>query len=428
MQKVRIALIGAGQRGKDVYGEYAINFPQDLEFVAVAEPNPIKREQFATAHGLAPHQCFERWEDMLSQETITDALNAVVIATPDHLHYAPTRAALEKGCHVLLEKPMSNDPWECYDLGEIAKANDRIFMICHVLRYTPFFNKIKDLIDTGAIGKVMTIQHNENIGYYHMAHSFVRGNWRNTQESSPIILAKSCHDMDILHYLVGYKCSHVSSFGQLSHFCSENAPEGASHRCLSCQHETTCLYSAKAQYLTCLGGWPSTVVTEVQTENNVLSALENGPYGRCVYACDNDVCDHQVTTMKFENGVTATFNLTAFTNDVHRTLKIMGTLGEIRADDSKNEVSIQRFGTAKPEVFYPEVVSGGHGGGDHQMMIDFLGLIQHGQGSALTSADKSVHSHIMSFAAEASRLNGQTIEIKDFMTRLSAQRQKPRPQ
>lgn len=412
MEKVRIALIGAGQRGKDIYGEYALQFPGDIEFVAVAEPNPIKREQFQKAHGLADAFCFESWEALLDQEKFCDA---VVIATPDHVHYAPSKQALEKGYHVLLEKPMSNDAWECYDLGEIAKIHQRIFMICHVLRYTPFFKCIKTLLDDGVIGNVMSIQHNENIGYFHMAHSFVRGNWRNTLESSPIILAKSCHDMDILHYLADSPCDRINSFGDLSYFTEKNAPAGSTDRCVTCPVEPECLYSAPKQYLGAVGKWPSTVVSEIQTHEAIEKALKTGPYGRCVYRCDNDVCDHQVTSMTFENGITATFNLSAFTNKVHRTLKIMGTLGEIRADDALNEVSVQRFGDAHKTIYNPRVVSGGHGGGDHQMMIDFISLIKDGVGSGLTSADRSVQSHLMSFAAEKSRLEGHTVRIKDFI-------------
>lgn len=410
-QKVNVALIGAGQRGKDVYGQFAKQFQTPLEFVAVVEPNPIKRSQFKEAHNIPTACAFENWNDLFAANL---DLHAVIIASPDDTHYEPAKAALNAGLHVLLEKPMSNDAFECYDLGNRAKEKGLTFMICHVLRYTPFFGQIKTLIDEGAIGNLMSIQHNENIGYFHMAHSFVRGNWRNSKESSPIILAKSCHDMDILHYLTGSRCSAISSFGSLSHFNKENAPKNADTRCCNCAVESTCVYSAYKQYLPNIGKWPTTVISEFQTKKAVLSAIENGPYGRCVYACDNDVCDHQVTNMRFENGVTATFNLSAFTEKVHRTIKIMGTKGEIKANDLKNEISLHLFGENSFKVFHPQVVSGGHGGGDHQMMFDFINLIQNGTGQALTSAAASVHSHLMSFAAEQSRLEGKTISLKAF--------------
>ncbi|SCY43998.1 Gfo/Idh/MocA family protein [Alkaliphilus peptidifermentans] len=411
MNKIKVALIGAGQRGKDVYGEYAAQFPQNIEFVAVAESNDIKRKQFAERHNINNDKIYESWEYLLQEEKFCDA---VIIATPDDMHYEPTKKALNLGYHVLLEKPMSNNSLECVELGMLAKEKQRVFMICHVLRYTAFFSKIKEVIEAGEIGKVMSIQHNENIGYFHMAHSFVRGNWRNSKESSPIILAKSCHDMDIILYLVGDSCKSISSFGELSYFSRDNAPASSGERCINCSVEESCIYSAKKQYLNSIGRWPSTVASDIQSKEAILKALEIGPYGRCVYKCDNDVCDHQVTIMNFNNGVTATFNLSAFTNKVHRTIKIMGTRGEIRADDSRNEIEIQLFGSQEKKIILPTIVSGGHGGGDHRLMDDFVSLIKDGSGSALTSADKSVESHLMSFAAEKSRLSGKSIALKDL--------------
>lgn len=411
MSKVKIALIGAGDRGKDRYGEFAIQYPDNIEFVAVAEPNEIKRREFSDKHDIAPELQFESWEPLLDKDKFCDG---VIIATQDDMHFEPSKKALEKGYHLLLEKPMSNDLTECIELGKIAKKSDKAFMICHVLRYTPFYSTIKKIIEDGTIGDIMSVQHNENIGYYHMAHSFVRGNWRNSEESSPIILAKSCHDMDLLLWLVGKRCTKISSFGNLSYFRSDKAPENSGDRCLHCQIEEACPYSAKKLYYKHIGGWPTTVITEIQTEEEVTKALEEGPYGRCVFKCDNDVCDHQVTIMEFEDGITATFNLSAFTNKVHRSIKIMGTEGEIRAIDTANEIEVHRFASNERRIINPEVITGGHGGGDHGIMNDFISLIKEGNGKALTSADISVESHVMSFAAEESRVNNRSINLKDF--------------
>ncbi|SHK07978.1 Gfo/Idh/MocA family protein [Paramaledivibacter caminithermalis] len=411
MSKVKIALIGAGDRGKDRYGEFAIQYPENIEFVAVAEPNGIKRQEFANKHNIKPELQFESWEPLLEKDKFCDG---VIIATQDDMHFEPSKKALEKGYHVLLEKPMSNDLKECIELGKIAKKSDKTFMICHVLRYTPFFSTIKKIIEDGTIGDVMSIQHNENIGYFHMAHSFVRGNWRNSIQSSPIILAKSCHDMDILLWLAGKRCTKISSFGNLSYFRPERAPEKAGDRCLYCQIEETCPYSAKRLYYKHIGSWPTTVITEIQTKEAVTKALEEGPYGKCVFKCDNDVCDHQVTIIEFEDGITATFNLSAFTNKVHRSIKIMGTEGEIRAIDSKNEIEVHKFDSNERTIINPEVITGGHGGGDHGIMRDFISLIKEGSGKALTSADISVESHVMAFAAEESRVNNRTISLEEF--------------
>lgn len=411
MRKVKIALIGAGDRGKDRYGAYGLQFSDKVEFVAVAEPNELRRNEFVQEHNISAENIFTTWEELLSKEKLADG---IIIATQDDMHYEPTKQALQKGYDVLLEKPMSNDLNETVQLGELAKQYDNTFMICHVLRYTPFFSKIKEVIDSGIIGDVMTVQHNENIAYYHMAHSFVRGNWRNSDESSPIILAKSCHDMDIISWLVGERCTKISSFGHLSHFTESNHPENASDRCLVCAVEPDCPYSAKKLYYANLGNWPTSVVTDIQTEESLTKALNEGPYGRCVYKCDNNVCDHQVSILEFEKGITATFNLSAFTEKQNRTLKIMGTKGEIRGIDTENKIEVRIFASNEYQLIEPNLLAGGHGGGDTGIMNDFVDLLNGKSGKALTSADVSVESHIMAFAAEHSRLTGKSVEIKKF--------------
>lgn len=414
MEKIRVGLIGAGQRGKDVYGEYALNHGEKIEFVAVAEPNPIKRAEFSQKHNISPAYQFESWEALLEKEKFCDAL---VIATPDNTHFEPAKLALEKDYHLLLEKPMSNNPAEIMTLGRIAKERSNIFMICHVLRYTPFFSAIKEIVDSGKIGRVLSIQHNENIGYYHFAHSFVRGNWRNSDLSSPLMLQKSCHDMDILLWILGKDCKSIASFGHLSHFNDENKPAGASDRCISCGVEKDCPYSALKLYYHTIGKWPATVITEIQTKESVEKAVAEGPYGRCVFSCDNNVMDHQSTILEFEDDVTVTFNLSAFTNKVHRTIKVMGTKGEIRADDSLNEVSYQIFARDEKCVMNPKVVAGGHGGGDTGLMNDFIDLIQNQNGEGLTAASKSVQSHMMAFAAEEARMKNKVVEMKAFCSK-----------
>ena len=414
MSKIRVALIGAGQRGKDIYGNYALLHPENIEFVAVAEPNKLKREEFCKKHNISDEWAFESYEELFSKDKFCDA---VVIATPDNTHFVPAKLALEKQYHILLEKPMSNRPEEVAELGKLAKQNNKVFMICHVLRYTPFYSKLKELINSGVIGKVISIQHNENIGYYHFAHSFVRGNWRNSDESSPLILQKSCHDMDILLWLVNSDCTDIASFGKLSHFTLENRPEGASDRCLTCNVENECPYSALKLYYDNIGRWPTSVITEIQTKENVDKALEEGPYGRCVFGgCDNNVVDHQGTVLNFENGVTVVFNLSAFTNKVHRNIKIMGTMGEIIGDDVKNEIEVQLFASNEKKVITPKVVSGGHGGGDTGIMEDFIALVKSDANSetGLTSASISVQSHMMAFAAEEARKTKKVINTKDY--------------
>ncbi|GAA0122276.1 Gfo/Idh/MocA family protein [uncultured Clostridium sp.] len=411
MSKIKVGLIGAGQRGKDVYGNYALINPEHIEFVAVAEPNEIKRKEFSEKHNIKAEYQFESWEQLLEKEKFCDA---VVIATPDRVHFEPAKLALKRGYHILLEKPMSSIPEEVMNLGALAKENNKVFMICHVLRYTPFFSTIKQIIDSGEIGDIMSIQHNENIGYFHFGHSFVRGNWRNSNLSSSLMLQKSCHDMDILLWLVGSPCRKIASFGELSYFKKERKPEGAGDRCTKCSIEAECPYSAIKLYYNNVGRWPTTAIVEIQTIDEVKKAVDEGPYGRCVYNCDNNVVDHQSTILEFENNVTATFNLSAFTNKVNRTIKIMGTKGEIRAIDSKNEIEVQLFDTNERKVINPKQITGGHGGGDTGIMEDFISLILSNEGKALTSASVSVQSHMMAFAAEESRLKGKVVDIKEY--------------
>ncbi|NQX68766.1 Gfo/Idh/MocA family oxidoreductase [Paenibacillus alba] len=414
MRKITVALIGAGQRGVN-YAGYALEHPDQLQVVAVAEPNMSRRHNFQALHGLSDELCFESWEDLLGKPNLADA---VLICTQDHMHYEPTMKALEAGYHVLLEKPMSSDPWECIQMGKRSEQAERVFSICHVLRYTNFFTTIKRLISEGAIGQLMSIQHNENVAYWHQAHSFVRGNWRKASESSPMILAKSCHDLDIILWLAGADCTHVSSFGSLSHFKKENAPEGAPQRCLDgCPVSDQCLYYAPNVYLTDDIYWPTSAISDDLSLEARTKALQEGPYGRCVYHCDNDVVDHQVVNLAFANEVTAAFTMSAFTNDCSRTLKLMGTKGEIRGAMEKNEIEVIDFATGTATQISLEIPGGhiGHGGGDFGLIRDFIKLVQQdSKGDGLTSAAQSVQSHLMAFAAERSRLDRKVVALKEF--------------
>lgn len=414
MNKVKLALIGAGLRGVN-YTNVAIDHPEEVEIVAVAEPWDERRDHFQQVHQLQDEMCFTDWRDMLSQPKLADA---VLICTQDHMHFEPTMKALDAGYHVLLEKPMSPDPVQCIQMGEKANKRGLVFSICHVLRYTRFFGMIKQMLDEGKIGRLMSIQHNENVGYWHQAHSFVRGNWRSEKESSPMILAKSCHDMDILLWLAGASCKRVSSFGSLSHFRSEHAPAGATKRCLDgCPAADTCLYYAPKTYLTDEPNWMQLAISNDQSVEARTKAIEEGPYGRCVYYCDNDVVDHQVVNMEFENEVTAVFTMSAFTQECSRTIKLMGTLGEIRGAMEKNEVEWIPFGAEESERMELGTPGGhaGHGGGDEGLVWDFIKLVRaNGLEKGLTSADISVQSHLMAFAAEHARLAGEVVELASY--------------
>lgn len=411
MSAITAILIGAGLRG-EVYASYALRFKDELKIIAVAEPDPERRERFKAQHNIKDENCFESWEQLLSEPKMADA---ALICTQDRMHFEPTMKAMELGYEVLLEKPMSSDPEECIRLGSYAKEHNRILDICYVLRYTPFFTTLKKLLKSGKIGRLISVQHNENVGYWHMAHSFVRGNWSNSDRSSSMILQKCCHDMDILRWLVGADCTNISSFGELTHFKAENAPEGAPLRCLDgCKHKNECAYYAPNLYLTEDTDWPTSAISNDSSYEARYKALMEGPYGRCVYHCDNNVVDHQVVTMEFANSVTVAFTMCAFTNEISRTIKLMGTEGEIRAAMEKGEIEIKNFSTGNVEVIHLPEEKSGHGGGDDGIMMDFVSLVRSGESDAGYSIDESVHSHLMAFAAEKARLEKKIINMKKY--------------
>ncbi len=417
---LKLAIIGAGQRGM-VYGEAAQESGL-AEISAVAEPNASRRQAAARAFTIPPEHVFDSTEDFFSAGKLADG---VIIASMDRDHYRQAMAAMDLRYHLLLEKPISPDPMECLRIADKAGEAGCTVTVCHVLRYSPFYRALKAIIDSGELGRIESIVHNENVGNFHMAHSFVRGNWRNAGESSPIIMQKSCHDMDLLVWLTGSEAEYVSSFGQLTYFKEENAPKGSTLRCLDCPAAEGCRFDARKCYLPIAGSWPASVLTLDQTEEGLLSAIAEGPYGQCVYRCDNDVCDHQIVNIKFKNGVTAAFSLSAFTSRISRTIKVMCEHGEIRGSDYDNRIEIIPFVSTgisgiNARTVIPDQVPGGHNGGDEGLMRDFLALLQSKSGDAATSVKRSVESHLIACAAEASRLTHATVDMEDYRRKLNA--------
>ena len=411
MNPVTAILIGAGARGQ-IYARYAQEHPEELRIIAVAEPKADRRALMCRAYGIPADRAFSNWEDLMARPQMADA---ALICTLDDMHTEPTLAALKQGYHVLLEKPMSNSETECRAIAAAAEEAQRVLSVCHVLRYTPFYRTIKQLIDDGQVGEVASLSQVENVGYWHHAHSFVRGNWRCSEQTSPMILQKSCHDMDILLWLSGQRCTRVSSFGSLHHFDAAHAPQDAPLRCTDgCPHSVVCPYDAGKIYLTDNVGWPTEMLTTDLSREGRLKALREGPYGRCVYHCDNDVVDRQVVNLEFDNGAVASFTMTAFTTDMARQLKVCGTKGQITADMNANTVSLHRFGESPREITLetpPQTNNYGHGGGDYYLMRDFVRAIQSGGDGNLSSARVSLQSHLICFAAERSRVERRIVEL-----------------
>ncbi len=421
MDKKKLILIGAGGRGKR-YTDIAKNISDKFELVAVAEPLDERRSVIARIHSLPESACYKSWEPILEKEKFADA---VIIATMDRDHFGPAMAAIEKGYDLLLEKPISPSPEECRLIKEAADKKGVRVLICHVLRYTPFFRKVKSLIDSGKIGEVVNIQLTEPVGNVHQSHSFVRGNWGNSDQSSPMILQKSCHDMDILQWLIGKKCLRASSFGSLSHFNAANLPEGAPERCIDgCPHASTCPYNAVKLYFDDKeNSWFRNAATKMHepTDADVLRALRESDYGRCVYLCDNNVVDHQVVNLEFEDGITCGFTMSAFAIG-GRYIRVMGTKGEISGEFKSPSVDLYDFETKThtdikvADKEFDDSIVGGHGGGDDGIMHSFYELLCGRTDVSLCDIEISTENHMIAFAAERARLEGRVVSISEFQS------------
>ncbi|XP_039612149.1 uncharacterized protein zgc:154075 isoform X2 [Polypterus senegalus] len=333
----------------------------------------------------------------------------------------------KRGYHILLEKPMSVTPDDCLEIVSVCLESAVLLSVCHVLRYSPAVRKIKELIDSGAIGDVIHIQHMEPVGFYHFAHSFVRGNWCKESESSFSLLAKSCHDIDLILYWLGNRrCLKVSSFGSLSHFSSDNKPSGATARCLDCPVEQQCPYSAKRIYLDMVRqgcvGWPVSVLCPTSNVDieSVTLALQTGPYGRCVYSCDNDVCTNQVVNMEFEGGLTVAFSMVAFTERLsQRITTISGSKGELSCNND-SVVRVFDFLTQKETVHHVDNAGlrvsslRAHGGSDYYLIKDFVAAIASGDAALIQSGPKeTLASHLLVFAAEQARKENRIVFFKE---------------
>lgn len=410
---VRIALVGAGNRGQS-YLRWAQAHPDRARLVAVADPLANRRDIVAAGDPDVAH--YEDWRDLAALGKVADM---VIISTQDRDHMAPTEAFAALGYAILLEKPIAPTEDECRRIIQVIQEHDVMFGVCHVLRYTPYTDLVKSVVDSGVLGEIIDVQHLEPVGWWHMAHSYVRGPWRREDQAAPMLLAKSCHDLDWIRYVTGMRIDKVSSFGSLKHFRPENQPAGAADRCLDCAVESTCPYSAPKLYLRTFRGsgpiWPVSVITARTDEAGVVEALREGPYGRCVYRCDNDVVDHQVVALSFEGGSTGTFTMTAFSEQTHRQTRVFGTHGRLEGDGEK--VDVLDFRDGSRQVLDSGVVGGSnaaddHGGGDGGLMDAFTTAVATGDRRWIRSgALESLESHLTVFAAEDARHRSAVLTV-----------------
>ena len=423
--KKKVIVIGAGSRGKGYSDIMKKHFSEDFSVVAVAEPVDDRRDYMMRTHAIPEELCFNTWEPLLEMDRMADV---AIISTMDRDHYAPAMAAIKKGYNLLLEKPVSPTPEECREIQKAAEEAGVFVLVCHVLRFTEFFISLKDIIDSGEIGEVVNIQHIECVGNVHQSHSFVRGNWGNSERSSDMLLQKSCHDMDILAWLVDKKCLRVQSFGGLTYFTRENAPEGSPEYCIQgCPVGESCPYNAVKLYLERKnsdsgGKWFRTAATKLTepTDGDVEQALRNTQYGKCVYKCDNDVVDHQIVNLEFEGGVCVSFTMSAF-NKGGRYIRIMGTKGEIDAKMAGSEIRIYSFATGQWQDYDrnkhsgSEHITGGHGGGDNGIILALRDLLDGKKSKSVCGIAESCDNHMIVFAAEESRRSGTVVSLDKYM-------------
>jgi predicted dehydrogenase len=417
MAAIDAIVVGAGNRGRFTFGGWARAHPDRLRVIALAEPDPERRAAMANEHAIAPERVFDDWKGLLARPATAPL---AIIATADTLHVEPALAALERGYHVLLEKPIAPDPVDCLRVVEAAERAGRMLQIGHVLRYTPFYTKVHEVVSSGRLGRLVAVDMKEHVAYWHMTHSYVRGKFRNREIAAPIVLAKTCHDLDLLTWFVDARAARVASFGSLGHFRASDAPPGAPERCSDgcpvqerCPHDAVRFYLGPDEKLARI--WPWTDVSLDPSREARRRALETGPYGRCVYRCDNDVPDRQVLAIEFENGVAATFTVHGLASVERRTIRVTGTEGELRGVLQDGVIELSRHGSLDVERFEARRDTIGHYGGDGGLLHHFTDVLSRGAGAEVRASGRvSLESHLIGFAAEEARVSGRVVEMAAF--------------
>ena len=422
MEPLSAVLVGAGNRGRSVYAAWARRHPERLRLVAIAEPDDERRAATAAEHGIDPARCFRDWKDCLEPPRLADL---AILATSDTLHVAPALAALERGYDVLLEKPIAPTAAECVRVVDAAERAGRLLQIGHVLRHAPFYRKVHEIVSSGVLGELVHLDLKEHIAAWHMTHSYVRGRFRNRSEAAPILLAKSCHDLDLICWLADRPALRVASFGALAHYRAEDAPAGAPARCTDgCPAQPTCPHDAVRFYLgpedDLARFWPWLDVSSDPRRESRRRALEAGRYGRCAYRCDNDVLDRQAVTVEFAGGLTASFSLHGFAAEEQRTIRVTGTCGELRGRLDGGMLEVTRPGVFGSEHYELGGSPIGHFGGDVGLMEHVTTLLAEGSRNALQGRGRSaLAGHLLGFAAEQARETGTIVDVAAFREQLT---------
>ena len=418
-----IAVVGAGARFNAYHRKYILKNPQRVRIVAVAEPDPQRRRELAAAHGIGPDRCFESFEQVAARPNLA---RAVVNTTMDLLHHRSAMALLTAGYDMLLEKPIAPGEQAVRELIGSAVELGRTIMICHGMRYQPFYERVKEVIDEGRIGRIMSVAASEYVAYDHAAGAYVRGKWRNTAVAAPMILAKCCHDLDMIVWLMsGVRPRRVASFGSLMHFRPKQAPPGSALRCADgCEIERSCAYSAVTLNLRRVSpelardAGPAGQVDDATVAQDLEALRRDSPYGRCVWHCDNDVVDHQTVIIEFENGATATLNMIGNAARATRDIHVIGTEGELQGDLKEGLLHVRRFNPYDlNRTFTQETIDvphgpDNHGGADELLFADFVALmLGEPTSKARTRIEDSLTGHLLGFAAERARVEGRVVDL-----------------
>ncbi len=417
---ITAVLVGLGHRGVG-YATYADSHPGELQIVGVAEPDPMRRKRYAKRFGVSAENCFENAEDLAAAERFADV---AINGTMDEIHVETTVPLLEAGYDVLLEKPIAPNEKQLKILEDAVNRTGQTVVICHVLRYAPFYAAIKQRVADGEIGDIMHIHTTENVSYHHMAVAFIRGKW-SREDTNPMLLAKCCHDLDLICWMKSeIQPKKVASFGGRHFFTVDNAPEGSALRCADCSIERECEYSAIRHHVD-NGMWPFYALAGemnyergVEAEEDVVLAhVADSDYGRCVWHCDNDVVDRQSVIIEFEDGCVATHDMVTNSAKGTRRIQITGTKGDIYGDMMDGKFTISKPGAvvgseAVVEEIQIDLLGDLHGGGDLRLVADFLSVVRGEGGSISTTVlSDSINSHLIAYAADVAMREERVVTI-----------------
>ncbi|MBR1810532.1 MAG: Gfo/Idh/MocA family oxidoreductase [Clostridia bacterium] len=430
-QPVTAVIVGAGHRAF-VYSRLALTNPEKLKIVGVADPDPVRRKKAMEMFGFPAENCFH---DAARLAAVPQFADAVINGTMDEQHLETAIPLLNAGYDMLLEKPFAVCKDDMYKIVDCARRNNSKVMICHVLRYTPFYYGIKERIANGEIGDIINIQTLENVSYHHLSTSYIRGKWANSEKChTTMLLAKCCHDMDIMMWMMSdTKPVSISSVGSKFQFRPENAPADAGTKCMvDCPHVDTCLFSTKRLYIDHPDRWAFYVWSALEDkeqptlEDKIALMRSDSPYARCIYKCDNNVVDHQSVLVNFSSGATGTHNMTGGASAPLRRLHIIGTKGEIYGNFEESKFYVSKINPAPGKECDVEEVNlnvsgdmvgafGGHGGGDERLAADFVSFVR-GEPTSLacTSIFDSIAGHLSVYLADQSRENGGMRETVTF--------------